>query len=79
MKDEMANLVSSARAVSRVISAGEEYRPVVVRQYADYEDGTVKFVRLDTNEVMSVRTMTEDERQVPLSLALDAPAPEPAA
>ncbi len=67
---QLAADVESARnaaiSLSRRLNSGTEYRRVRCQIVRDLETCTVRAIRLDTHEVVSERTMTDEERQLKL-------------
>lgn len=61
-----------------LLSNGYEYRQVECRIELDVpSQGKASIIRMDTNEVVRVRRMTDEEMQIPLPLAEAAPVEEP--
>lgn len=62
--------VESAEAkradLADVVASGREYREIIVHRVFDYEAGKVREVRTDTEQVISERGMTDEERQATL-------------
>jgi hypothetical protein len=52
--------------LSNIVSTNREQRDVTVEVVYDYEAGTVTKTRTDTNDVVSTRDMTTNERQAGL-------------
>lgn len=77
MKQINADVSKAAALVSKlgnVVATRREQRDVTVEVTYDYEKGLVKKVRTDTNEEISTREMTSNERQSGLfdNMAVDA-------
>jgi len=56
------------KELANKIRAGYEMKPVECLQTMDFSNGTVKIVRLDTDEVVLERAMTVEERQPELPI-----------
>lgn len=65
-KEEATAASYETQSLRRVISAREEVRQVEIVENSDYKKGIVEVLRVDTNEVVLHRPMTELERQSPL-------------
>lgn len=68
LKARLSELQSRQSKIALVVTQREEYRDVVVVVELR-EDGTVQERRLDTEEVMIVRPMKDEERQLTLEAA----------
>lgn len=64
VKTEIEAIEARVRALGRVVASGQEYRDVEVQKIADHGPCTVSTVRMDTGEVLSVRDMLPNERQL---------------
>ena len=56
------------KELANKIRAGYEMKPVECLQTMDFSNGTVKIVRLDTDEIVLERAMTVEERQPELPI-----------
>jgi hypothetical protein len=65
-KASIDRLKAEARAISLVVSSGQEYRTVDVQRIADHDAGLVHTTRMDTGEVISTRDILPAERQLSL-------------
>jgi hypothetical protein len=67
-------LESRVAACAVMVDSEEEYRDVLCREELDERTLTVRVVREDTEEIVSQRTMTVQERQTafPLEASADA-------
>jgi hypothetical protein len=63
MKTEMDDAVAAVAELSKVIRDREEKRPVDCELLLDDDEKLAYMVRTDTGEVLSHRTMTDDELQ----------------
>lgn len=63
LKARMTGLESKRTQLATLIRRGEEIRDVAVETRADYATGLVREIRLDTEELLSQRPLTEKERQ----------------
>lgn len=54
--------------MSAALRSGYEHRDTDVEIVNDWTDKTIKVIRMDTHEVIRERTMTDDERQIPLDV-----------
>ena len=59
---------SNINRYSNMITSKSEYRTVKCEKIFDYKDGTVKSVRIDTDEILETREMTDEEKQMSLDL-----------
>lgn len=82
-KADIERHAAQVSKVARVLANGFEMREVECRvtplegdEAAKYPDPQIVVVRTDTNEVVQVRAMTEEERQQALPLGKDEPAVE---
>jgi DNA-directed RNA polymerase subunit RPC12/RpoP len=71
LKAEIGAIQALQSRLASIVASGCEYRDVVVQDLHDYVAVTVTTVRTDTGEQINVRTMTDDERQMPLPGADD--------
>lgn len=68
MKAQLTMLDSQRAKLSSVVARREEVRDVVCDVHHDYDRGFVEVVRQDTGESISVRPMTDAERQMQLTM-----------
>lgn len=66
LKSELGVLQAQQAKIAGCVSRGEESRDVRVEIVYDYSDLSVTEYRTDTGERINSRTMTEEERQIPL-------------
>lgn len=68
LKAEIESHSTKALSLARKINNGYEYRDVKCHELKDYRRGIVTIMRQDTNEIVSERAMTAEERQVKIKL-----------
>jgi hypothetical protein len=68
LKGERSSLEGKIKSLAVTLNQGHEYRPVSVRVEVDYRTNTVREIREDTEEIVSERAPTEEERQASLDL-----------
>lgn len=66
LKAEIESHSTRALNLARKINNGYEYRDVKCSMAFDWEANSVTVTRTDTDEVIELRAMTEDERQTTL-------------
>lgn len=72
---EVEKLREQAREKGRIVREGKERRNVDVGVIMDWDKKEVREVRLDSDEVVTVRGMTKDELQKPLPFPKDKDKP----
>lgn len=60
---DIKDMVKRQNELARQIDNGQEWRDIDVEEVKNYETKTVDIVRKDTNEIVSSRGMTPEERQ----------------
>lgn len=68
LKAEIESHQTRGLNLARKINNGYEYRDVECEMDGNYKTNTVMIRRLDTNEIIETRAMTDEERQTHLSL-----------
>ncbi len=63
LKQQESAIQNDIDAIAAAIRAGSEVQDVEVSVRADFERGVAEFVRADTGETITKRTLTDDERQ----------------
>lgn len=70
-KEHVTLAEAETKRLRRVVSTRTEYREVETIESHDYKRGVVELVRVDTQDIIRTRAMTESERQSPLFTAED--------
>jgi hypothetical protein len=65
-KERIKEIDEEIRSLARTVREKREYRPVEVREMRNEERRTMDIVRIDTQEVVRYRSMTERELTTPL-------------
>lgn len=67
-KEQMTRIENEISSLARVIDSESEYRTVECEQTPDFASGTMETYRMDTGERITIRDLTEDEKQARLPL-----------
>lgn len=73
IKGDVDRLVLETKTLASAVLSGSEYRDTECAIEMNYDMSEVKVRRLDTKEVIRVRTMTPAEKQTELTLSRDLP------
>lgn len=68
LNSQEAAIQGDIDTIAKAIRSGVEEQPVEVEVRADFERGVAEFVRLDTGETVTKRTLSDDERQTQMVL-----------
>ncbi len=68
IKSRITIAEATAKQCAEKVRSGYEYRQTPCIAIYDYDAARVKYVREDTGELLSERSMTDDERQGALAL-----------
>lgn len=64
MQTEIKTAEARREKLAGIVSSKREYREVTVEVQFDFEKGEYREIRTDTGELVTQRSMTDDERQI---------------